>query len=100
MARWGGWGPNTKYYLENYYLTPLHRKIAFLDSQWTVSEQQLLYDINEDTLVNIADLNYLINNLLSSLYTTVSGDSHYDVNNDGTEDISDVASLIDYILSH
>ena len=53
------------------------------------------YDVNGDSEVNIADVNTLINIVLTSAVSTTA-----DVNGDGEVNIADVNVLIDYILSH
>ena len=53
-----------------------------------------IYDVNEDEEVNIADVNVLINMILTSTAT-----SKGDVNKDGEVNIADVNVLIDYILN-
>ena len=51
-------------------------------------------DVNGDSEVNIADVNALIDKILSQ-----SGDEKCDVNSDGEVNIADVNALIDLILS-
>ncbi len=51
------------------------------------------YDVNGDREVNIADVNVLIDYILT-------GSNVFDVNRDGEMNIADVNTLIDYILSH
>lgn len=51
------------------------------------------YDVNGDGEVNLADINTLIDMILS-------GEGTHDINGDGETTIADVNDLIDYILSH
>ena len=53
------------------------------------------YDVNGDSEVNIADVNAVINIILSGGAGTKG-----DVNNDGEINIADINALIDYILAH
>ena len=53
------------------------------------------YDVNGDNEVNIADVNAVINIILSGGAGTKG-----DVNNDGEINIADINALIDYILAH
>ena len=54
-----------------------------------------IFDVNRDHEVNIADVNYLINMILSGDQSSVG-----DVNLDHEVNIADVNALIDYILNH
>ena len=53
------------------------------------------FDVNVDNEVNIADVNALINLILSGDQSAVG-----DVNGDGEVNIADINAVIDYILSH
>ena len=50
------------------------------------------FDVNHDGEVNIADINALIDMILS-------GNNFHDCNGDGEMNIADINALIDYILS-
>ena len=52
-------------------------------------------DVNADGAVNIADVNLIINYILSGKYGNLG-----DVNGDGTINITDVNLIINEILSH
>jgi len=53
------------------------------------------YDVNEDGEVSVADINYLIQMILSNNLKAVG-----DVNQDGEVSLADVNDLINYILNH
>ena len=55
-------------------------------------------DVNQDNMVNIADVTALIDYLLSSNSDNVNTDNA-DCNEDGNINIADVTSLIDFLLS-
>ena len=56
--------------------------------------KRLLGDVNDDGEVNIADVNALIDGILSNHKTDVM-----DVNGDGEVNVADVNALIDIILT-
>lgn len=51
------------------------------------------YDVNHDGEVNVADINCLIDYILT-------GSGQHDVNGDGEMTVADINALIDYILNH
>ena len=53
------------------------------------------FDVNHDKEVNVADVNYLINMILTGDMSSIG-----DVNGDGEVNIADVNALIDRILNH
>ena len=55
-------------------------------------------DVNEDNMVNIADVTALIDYLLSGNPANVNTDNA-DCNEDNSVNIADVTSLIDYLLT-
>ena len=96
------------YVWPNYHISDsFEEEIAFL-KQWLVDriqwmDQQLDFDpdagigdVNGDGEVNIADVNALIDLILSGVPIT---DSRADVNGDGEMNIADINALIDLILS-
>ena len=57
------------------------------------------YDVNKDGMVSIADVTFLVNNILG--ITNVAEDEHNyicDVNGDGVANITDVTCLVNHIL--
>ena len=72
---------------------------AYLDYTFTQGEkvepQPNIFDVNRDGEVNIADVNYLINMVLTGDASSIG-----DVNQDQEVNIADVNLLIDYILTH
>jgi len=69
----------------------LQRRIAYLD---THTFARITGDVNTDGEVSIADVNAIIDFILSSTY-----DLQADVNNDGEVTIADVNAVIDIILN-
>jgi hypothetical protein len=70
---------------------------AYLDYKFMQGEKPdfNIYDVNRDNEVNIADVNFLINMILTENTSSVG-----DVNSDSEVNIADVNALIDYILKH
>ena len=96
------------YVWPNYYIADnFEEEIAFL-KQWLIEriqwmDQQLDFDpdaengdVNGDGEVSIADVNALIDFIMSGVPIT---ESRADVNGDGEVNIADVNALIDLILS-
>ena len=102
---WPRWG---QYVWPNYYIANnFAEEVAWL-KQWLIAriawmDQQLGFDpnapapgdVNGDGAVNIADINVIIDMILSG-----STDSTADVNGDGTVNIADINVIINQILSN
>ena len=90
-------GKGTTYNLSN----PMDKTYARIDGgpskpgYFTEKNAALRGDVNGDSEVNIADVNALINIILTGKGATTAAD----VNGDGEVNIADVNALIDYILS-
>ena len=69
--------------------------LIYYDSYWP---QAIEGDLNEDSLVNISDLNLLIECILTGSVDSAAAD-HADMNHDGLVNISDVNLLIAIILA-
>ncbi len=55
-------------------------------------------DVNNDGIVNVADVNAVLNEILA--YPDGDGAAKYDVNNDGKVNVADVNVILAYILEH
>ena len=64
-------------------------------TNWTEIAATLIGDVNNDGKVNITDVTYLINLLLSN----ANPPAEADVNIDGSANISDVTALINILLN-
>ena len=67
--------------------------------KWTEPQPALLGDVNEDGLINIADVADLIDYLLSGGLTSINT-TNADFDENGIINIADVADIIDYLLRH
>ncbi len=56
------------------------------------------YDVNQDTHVNIGDVNIILQEILA--HPDGDGDSRYDVSGDGSVNVGDVNQLLTYIIEH
>ena len=105
---WPRWG---EYVWPNYYVAYdfadevsylkqwLTERIAWMDTQLGFDPMACLRgDVNEDNMVNIADVTALIDYLLSGNPANVNTDNA-DCNEDNNVNIADVTSLIDYLLT-
>lgn len=90
-------GPKTILIKNTRFGTTSGQEILFSDETCTVTSSQpsLRVDVNGDGEVNIADINAIIDMILSGA-SNIAGD----VNSDGEINIADVNIVIDFILSH
>jgi hypothetical protein len=90
-------GPKTILIKNTRFGTTSGQEILFSDETCTVTSSQpsLRVDVNGDGEVNIADINAIIDMILSGA-SNIAGD----VNSDGEMNIADVNTVVDFILSH
>ncbi|MBQ0115850.1 MAG: CotH kinase family protein [Bacteroidales bacterium] len=81
----------------NYICNWIDQRIDFIDNNFFV--EPLNGDVNNDKVVDIADLNDLINIILSYGKDGIMANASGDINGDGIVDIADVSSIINIILN-